>query len=433
MHFGTQRGLSVPPPNRHPTSVIQAFASAPGSSTPQRLQSIDILRGATIALMILVNDPGDPHCVYPQLQHAEWNGYTAADLVFPNFLFLSGASLVFSLQSRVERSRKQGRSLAPIAASLARRSLNLLALKLLVAAFPAFRLRRIRIFGVLFRTALLSLLGGLTLLATFSIPILLGVVSALLGGYWLALRLPFRLPNGEALNHPLLDPDNNLAAWLDRKIAHLFHGQLHTGALYNVTHDPEGLLSSAAALATVLIGSVAALVLRHKVLNPIHKRNLLAAAGLASLAAGHLWSRKFPINKNLWTSSYVLASAGWSLLALATLYTAYDLPASKPLEDLDSARYSLLPSAHSLSLPFQIFGANALPVYILSILGHKLARTLHLHHDGHHLSYRTFTYRKIFAPDRSTPLRSLAFGVTYAALCFLPNLALWRRKIFLKV
>jgi predicted acyltransferase len=293
---GWDRCRSHTPPNLSDDELHMQSIARPA---PQRVLSVDVLRGLTIALMILVNDPGDPHCVYPQLQHAEWNGYTAADLVFPNFLFLSGASLVFSLQSRVERSRKQGRSLAPIAASLARRSLNLLALKLLVAAFPAFRLRRIRIFGVLFRTALLSLLGGLTLLATFSIPILLGVVSALLGGYWLALRLPFRLPNGEALNHPLLDPDNNLAAWLDRKIAHLFHGQLHTGALYNVTHDPEGLLSSAAALATVLIGSVAALVLRHKVLNPIHKRNLLAAAGLASLAAGHLSHQQEPLDQLL--------------------------------------------------------------------------------------------------------------------------------------
>jgi predicted acyltransferase len=383
--------------------------------------------------MILVNDPGDPHCVYPQLRHAEWNGYTVADLVFPNFLFLSGASLVFSLQSKiekVERSRQQGASLAPLAASLARRSLNLIALKLVVAAFPTFRLRRIRIFGVLFRTALLSFLGGLALLATRSIPILLGIVSALLGGYWLVLRRPFRLPNGETLNHPLLDPDNNLAAYIDRGIAHLLHGQLHTGALYYVTHDPEGLLSSAPALATVLIGSVAALVIRHRDLTPIQKRNRLAAAGLTSLTAGHLWSRKFPINKNLWTSSYVLASAGWSLLALAVLYTVYDLNA-RPASN--RTRSSLLPTRYSLSLPFQIFGANALPVYILSILSHKLARTLHLHHDGHRVSYRTFAYRKLFAPARSTPLRSLAFAGACAALCFLPNLVLWRRRIFLKV
>jgi predicted acyltransferase len=411
--------------------VTQALAPNPA---PLRLQSIDILRGATIALMILVNDPGDPHCVYPPLRHADWNGYTAADLVFPNFLFLSGASLVFSLQSRVERARRQGSSLAPIAASLARRSLNLIALKLFVAAAPTFRVRRIRIFGVLFRTALLSFLGGITLLATLSIPVLLGVVSALLGGYWLALRLPFRLANGETLNQPLLHPDKNLAAHLDRKAAHLLHGHLHSGALYNVTHDPEGLLSSAPALATVLIGSIAALIIRHKTLTPTQKRNILAAAGLVSLAAGHLWNRTFPINKNLWTSSYTLASAGWSLLALSALYTAYDIPAGDSLPPSPCPPSLNQPALlDHLARPFKIFGANALPVYILSILGHKTLRTLHLQRDGHSISYRTFAYRKLFAPTRSTPLRSLAFAVTYAALCFLPNLALWRRRIFLKI
>ena len=117
---------------------------------PQRLVAIDILRGATILLMILVNDPGDPQEVYPQLRHAEWNGYTAADLIFPNFLFLSGASLVFSLGGRIER----GHSKYALARGIGRRTVNLLVLKLFVALAPTFRLRRIRPFGVAARRLL---------------------------------------------------------------------------------------------------------------------------------------------------------------------------------------------------------------------------------------------------------------------------------------
>ncbi len=395
-----------------------------------RLLSIDLSRGATIALMILVNDPGDPHCVYPPLAHAEWNGYTPADLIFPNFLFLSGASLVFSLQSRIARAKQTG-ALLPIAAQLARRSLNLIALKIVVAGFPSFRFRRVRLYGVLFRTALLSFLGGITLLLTLSIPILVTLIATLLTGSWLALRIPIHLATGDTLNQPLLDPDNNLAAHIDRAVSRFCERHLHFGALYNITHDPEGLLSSAPALASVLIGSIAALIIRDPRLARTRKRNTLALAGLACLTAGHLWNRTFPVNKNLWTSSYALASAGWSLLALSTLYTLYDMKSLPQANTL--AVTSHLSASEAIVRPLQIFGANALPVYILSILGHKLARTLHLHRDGHSISLRTYVYRKLFAPTRSTPVRSLAFAVSYAALCFLPNLALWRRKIFLKI
>ena len=376
--------------------------------------SIDILRGATIALMILVNDPGDPQCVYPPLRHADWNGYTAADLVFPNFLFLSGASLVFSLQSRIANPAN---SRGEIVRGLVKRTVNLIALKLFVAAAPTFRLRRVRIFGVLFRSALLGLLGGVALLVTLSPRKLLAIAGSMLAGYYGLLRIPF----GE-LNQPLLDPDNNLAAALDRQIANLFHGELHSGALWNVTHDPEGLLSSLPALATVLSGSVAALHMRDRRYSPEQKALHFAGAGLVSLAAGHVWDRTFPINKNLWTSSYVLVSTGWSLLALAGLYWVYDVK-----QAIDN------PVVRGLTKPLQIFGANALPVYILSLLGHKTARTVHLQQGGHSVSLRTATYRKVFAPTRSTKLRSLAFAVSYAALCFVPNLLLWRRKIFVKI
>ena len=378
-------------------------------ATP-RLQSIDIARGLTVAAMILVNDPGDPHHVYPPLRHAEWNGYTFADLIFPNFLFLSGASLAFSLAPRLEKGTAPKLELAR---GLGRRSLNLLLLKFFVAQAPTFRRRRIRVFGVLFRTALLNLAAGLILLRTRRIRTLLALSGALLLAYYAALRLPIG-----TLNTPLLDPDNNLAAWLDRRIAHLFHGHLHNGALYNVTHDPEGLLSSVPALATVLLGAATALTLRNPAVQ--HKTRTLTLAGAASLTTGHLWHRAFPINKNLWTSSYTLVSAGWSLLTLATLHRLYD-----------SGRSTRTLTA--LAEPAKIFGSNAIVAYVLSVVGHKLSRAILIPHEGHKLSLRTYAYRTVFARKRSTQLRSLAFAATCVALCFLPNLFLYRRKIFIKI
>ena len=366
--------------------------------------------------MILVNDPGDPHEVFPPLRHADWNGYTAADLVFPNFLFLAGASLVFSLAPRLEKGTP---SKFELARALGRRSVNLLLLKFFIAQVPTFRRRRIRVFGVLFRTALCSLAAGLILLQTTRLRTLLKIIAALLSGYWLALRVPV---NG--LNQPMLDPDNNLAAWLDRKVAHVFHGHLHNGALYNVTHDPEGLLSSAPALATILMGSCAAIVLRSaskgSTLQERYPAAVLATAGMAALGAGHLWHRSFPVNKNLWTSSYALVSGGWSLLALAALYSLYDV--AKPSRVLTS-----------LARPAQILGSNALVAYALSVAGHKVTRAVLVPSDGHKLSLRTFAYRKIFARKQTSPVRSLAFAASCVALCFLPNLLLWRRKLFVKV
>ncbi len=360
--------------------------------------------------MILVNDPGDPHHVYPPLRHAEWNGYTFADLIFPNFLILSGASLAFSLAPRLEKGTPGKLELTR---ALARRSLNLLLLKFFVAQAPTFRRRRIRVFGVLFRTALLNFAAGLILLQTRDRRTLLTLSATLLAAYYAALRIPLG-----PLNTPFLDPDNNLAAWLDRHIAHLFHGHLHNGALYNVTHDPEGLLSSVPALATVLLGAVTALTLR----NPAapHKTRTLALAGAASLATGTLWHRIFPLNKNLWTSSYTLVSAGWSLLTLAALYAAYDT--RKPARPLTA-----------LAKPAKILGANAIVAYALSVVGHKLTRAIQVPHEGHRLSLRTYAYRTIFARKHSTPLRSFAFAATCVALCFLPNLLLHRRKVFIKI
>jgi predicted acyltransferase len=389
--------------------------------------SVDVMRGLTVAAMILVNDPGDPGEVYPQLRHAAWNGYTAADLVFPNFLFLAGVSLAFSLAGKVTRAKASGRGRLELARGLGRRSLNLILLKLALASLPRLRLRRmhsrIRIYGVLARTALCSLAAGLVLLFTLDVASLLMIAGALLAGYWHVMRwLPVPGIGWPVRDVPLLDPDNNLAAWLDRKIVGFLQRHLHAGGLYNITHDPEGLLSTAPAVATTLIGTCAGLVLRGAG-SGYRKAAMLAVSGVASLAAGNAWGRRFPVNKNLWTSSFVLVSAGWSLLGLAGLYWLLDASSVR-------TRAALL---QKLLQPAEVFGANALVAYAVADAGHTFSRYMHVREGGHSVSLRTWTYRHLFACQRSTPLRSLAFAVAYALACLMPNLWLWKRKIFVKL
>ena len=277
-------------------------------ASPSRVLSVDVLRGFTIALMILVNDPGDWTHVYSQLDHAPWNGFTLTDLVFPNFLFLVGVSIIFSLESRIAR----GESRRTLALHIFRRAALLFLIKLLLSAFPHFHLAHLRLYGVLTRIALCYLAAGLLCLATRRARALLTIAAALLIGYWALMRF-VPIPGLGIPTHgfPILDPDRNLAAWLDRAVNAFTQRTLHTGSLYNRTRDPEGLLSTLPALATTLIGCVTALWLRRA--DPSHTRETrisrtycltgLIVSGLLSLTAGLLWNPWFPINKNLWTST----------------------------------------------------------------------------------------------------------------------------------
>ena len=236
---------------------------------PQRVLSVDVLRGLTIALMILVNDPGDWSHVYSQLDHAEWNGFTLTDFVFPNFLFIVGASTIFSIASRMAKDESK----RTLALHIFRRAITIFAIKMLLSAFPHFHLTPLRIFGVLTRIAICYLIAGLICLAAWNarhrVRNLLAITAALLVGYWALMRFvpvpgPRRCLPLECEIHaiPILDPVNNLAAWLDRGFNAFTRAWLHTGSLYNKTHDPEGLLSTIPAIATTLIGCITGLLLR---------------------------------------------------------------------------------------------------------------------------------------------------------------------------
>jgi predicted acyltransferase len=422
-------------------------------SAPQRVLSVDVLRGLTIALMILVNDPGDWSHVYSQLDHAEWNGFTVTDFVFPNFLFLVGASIIFSLSSRIAR----GESKRTLALHIFRRAATIFAIKMFLTAFPHFHMTHLRIFGVLTRIAICYLVVGLICLTTQRARTLIGIAATLLIGYWILMRFVpvpgFGIPTHDM---PILDPDRNLAAWLDRAFNAFTQRWIHTGVLYNHTRDPEGLLSTIPAIATTLIGSVTGLWLRRVAVQsttpgsrhserssespyfasaasnipPTQIFRVLLLGGLLGLMFGLFWSFWLPINKNLWTSSYVLFSAGWSLLLLAVCYWLIDL------EDLNQK-----PAGKRLLWPWLVFGSNAITAFVLSnfivqcLLWLKVpaGALVNPADPSKSITAWLWAYRHIFARYHSTQITSLAFALTFVVLCFIPNWLLWRRRIFLKI
>ena len=342
------------------------------------------------------------------------------DLVFPNFLFIVGVSTVFSLDGRL----RKGDSRAELASHLVIRAGKIFALKMILTAVPYFHMHQLRIYGVLTRIALCYLAGGLILLGTRNLSALASITSALLASYWALMRL-IHVPGYGIPTHdvPLLDKDGNLTAWLDRTINAFLQRTIHTGVLYEHTRDPEGLLSTLPAVATVLIGAMAGLWLRQNSGDRARARNGLVVAGIVSFCLGTFWSHWFPINKNLWTSSYVLMAAGWALAALGVFYWLID----------DKRLHETAVPVRWLTKPALIFGSNAITAYAVSVIIVKAMLFLKVH-DGEKLTTAWgYTYHHVFARNNSTEFKSLAFAIGFVAVCFLPNWLLFRKKIFLKI
>jgi len=393
----------------------------------QRITSIDALRGLTIAFMILVNDPGDWSHVYAPLDHAEWNGFTPTDLVFPTFLFLAGCAIVFSVESRIAKGISRGK----IALQILRRSTTIFLIGLFLASYPEFHLTQLRIYGVLARIALCYLAAGLLFLYVRSARALAAIAVAILVGYWLLLRfVPIPGLGVPVRDFPILDPERNLTAWIDRGVTAWTQRWLHTGRLYEQTRDPEGLLSTIPAVASTLLGVLAALHLRvpHSLprggVSKLRRGIPVFAAGLISLALGTLWNPSFPINKNLWTSSYVLFAGGWSLLLLAVFFWLLDV---KRIQQRSR-------TARALLWPLLVYGSNAITAYVVSEFVVDSLYMLKLPDaSGPARTAWGWIYFTFFARHGSTENTSLAFGLAFVAFCFLPNWLLWRRKIFLRV
>jgi predicted acyltransferase len=355
-----------------------------------RLVSLDVFRGVTIAAMILVNNPGSTAAYWP-LKHARWNGWTPTDLIFPFFLFIVGVSLVFSCESRLRR----GDSRRALILHTLRRSATIFAIGLVLNGLPHFNLATWRIPGVLQRIAAAYLAAALITLYSRT-NACIAWIATLLVGYWALMRLVpvpgYGIPTQDI---PLLDPTANLAAYLDRK--------LMLGHLWEGTRDPEGVLSTLPAIATALCGVLTGEWLGSSRV-PKQKAAGMLVAGVAAFATGELWGIWFPINKNLWTSSYVLLTAGCALVCLVTCYWVVDVK----LHDGWWIR------------PFIIFGTNAIAAYVIAEL------------VGGWFGWKERIFQRVLAHIGPPGFASLLYSLMIVGVCFVPVGWMYRKQIFLK-
>ncbi len=374
-----------------------AAATAARGST--RLQSLDVMRGLTVAGMILVNNPGSWDDGYAFLSHSAWHGWTLADLVFPFFLLIVGVSLDLSLAERLAGTRERSRVLP----TLARRGLLLFALGLLLNGFPDFgQLASLRIFGVLQRIGMCSVAATAVMLAT-GVRGRAATVVFLLTAYWMLLTL-VPVPGFGA---GVLTPEGNLAAYVD--------GRWFAGHLYHRGFDPEGLVSTIPAVATTLLGVLAGSWLRADVAAG-RKTMALVVGGALLAVAGQLADAWFPINKQLWTSSFVLLSAGLGYVLLGLCH-----------ELIDRRRW------RRGTTPFLMLGSNALAVYLLSSLGARLMELSQVPIGDSYEPLRFFLYEHLFAPVVGAREGSFCFALAYLLIWMLPTAELHRRRIFIRV
>jgi len=361
-----------------------------------RLLSLDAFRGLTIAGMILVNNPGSWSHIYAPLRHAEWHGWTPTDLIFPFFLFIVGVSIPFSFGKRLSRGDSKGRLLSHVV----RRSLILFALGLFMAAYPRFDLGNLRIMGVLQRI-------GLVYLVAASAYLFLGrrgrawVAASLLLGYWALLTL-VPVPGFGAGD---LSSDGNLGAFLDRMIL--------GDRLWRETWDPEGLLSTLPAVATTLLGIFTGewLLTERKMKA---KAAGLLASGVVAISGGLLWSLAFPINKPLWTSSYVLFTAGAGLVLLSLFFWLMEVKGYR-----------------AWAKPFTVYGMNAIAVFVASGL---VAKQMGLTRVGpNEVPLKAWLYDHLFASWAGPINGSLFFAVSYVLIWLAIMWLLFHRRIFIKI
>lgn len=379
---------------------------------PARIISLDVFRGITVASMILVNDPGTWGAMYWPLDHAEWNGWTPTDLIFPFFLFIAGVSMTFSFAARLGR----GSTRAGLAGHVLVRSLSILVIGLFLNVFPHFHFSTMRYPGVLPRIAVCYLMAGLLVVGTArradfddfvtNIPAVTGTILVLLIGYWAAMRL-IPVPGIGPAN---LDPANNLAAWLDRRV---MYGHLW-GQLKQV-RDPEGILSTFPAIGSVLCGVLTGEWMRRTKTNE-RKFAGLMIVGVITMIVGRLLHPLFPINKNLWTSTFVIFTAGFAMVILAICFWMVDMRGWR-----------------RWTQPFLVFGSNAISAFILSFLLSIASTNFHVNDNGRERSVHGYIYSHWFASIAKPKNASLLFAIFFVLVCYLPLLLLYRRRVFIKL
>jgi predicted acyltransferase len=391
----------------------------------ERLVSLDVFRGMTVAGMLLVNNPGTWSAIYPPLEHAAWNGWTPTDLIFPFFLFIVGITTELSL--RVRRARGDDES--AILRQIVRRGALIFLFGFLLSGFPFFtwppalpdatfvervidRIQHWRIMGVLQRIGVAYLIGGL--LTWKSTPRQqLVMVLVLLFGYW-ALQTVVPVPDTGVPGRFVADqPDKLLSAWLDRTVLGVDH--LWSGAK---TWDPEGLLSTLPAIATMILGTFAGRLIAQRERALTDRLATLFAMGAIGMMLGLIWNWGFPINKSIWSSSYVLFTAGTGAVSLATCMWLIDVMQWK-----------------RWTFPFVVYGMNPMLAFlgsgimargISSLWSWELA-------NGTRTSAQQFVFKTVYASWLPPKDASLAYAISFVVFWFLLLWAAWKKGIVLKV
>ncbi|HEX9938893.1 MAG TPA: heparan-alpha-glucosaminide N-acetyltransferase domain-containing protein [Longimicrobium sp.] len=394
-------GAHDAPPDAAPVGTLAPERPA----APGRLQALDVFRGITIAGMLLVNNPGTWSTIYDPLEHAPWHGWTPTDTIFPFFLFIVGVAMTFSFAGQLAKGQPRGR----IFGRAVKRAAILFLLGLLLAAFPYYNLDlgNLRIPGVLQRIAVCFLFAS----AIYLFVPRRGqpwVAAALLLGYWAAMAL---VPVPGCGAGELDDKGCTLAAYVDRAVL----GTNHLWASAK-TWDPEGVLSTLPAIATVLLGIFAGSWLRGE-RTPAERATGLFFAGNVLMVAGLVWHAVFPINKNLWTSSYVLFMGGMGMVGLAMCYWLVDVKGNR-----------------WWTRPFVVFGTNAIAAFFLSGIFARLLNMVKVPGGPAGTQpVKTWIYQNGFASWLSPINASLAFAVCFVVLWWGIMEVFYRRNVFIKV
>lgn len=368
-------------------------------NTSRRLISLDVLRGITISLMILVNTPGSWSYVYAPLRHAKWHGCTPTDLVFPFFLFIVGVSIWFSFK------KYDTKLLKVTLLKILKRTVIIFLLGFILNLYPFFNFDGVRVMGVLQRIAIAYGIGSVLCLS-FKRDQLLMILGMILLGYWALLYF------GSGLNPYSLE-DNVV-----RQFDLFLFGENHVYKGFGIPFDPEGLLSTIPAVGSVIIGYLVGQTISLKLSTVLKIRKLLMH-GVLLVALGVVWGFVFPINKALWTSSYVLYTGGLGILLLAFLIFVIDLKG-----------YS------KWAMPFVHFGTNPLFIYVFSGLYVKtIIYLIKIPTDNMEAKLNGYQYlfNNIFSPLAGNMNGSLMFALSHIivfwGICYL----LYKNKIFIKI
>ncbi len=364
-------------------------------SESARLIALDAFRGFTIAAMILVNYPGSWHHVYPPLLHVEWHGITPTDLIFPFFIFIVGVSIVLAYNKRLDAGHPKNEMYQKIVT----RSVKIFAVGIFLALFPLFNFENIRVAGVLQRIALVFAACAFLYLNTdWKTQAWTGAV--ILIAYWLAMTL---IPT-PGPGKPMLEPGVNLAAWIDQ--------QLLPGRMWQGDWDPEGILSTFPAIVTGITGMLAGKLI---VSGKSRERTViwLFSIGFICTVAGEMWGWVFPINKNIWTSSYVLYTSGLAAMTLATAMFIIDM-----LGYRRGTRFGI------------IYGANAITAYVLAGVLSGLFYSIP-YWGGDSLNHHFVG--GLSGMGLEPKFASLMFALIYVFIIYVPVYFLYRKKIFIKL